>query len=66
MLHLAAVLLHLRGENMTPDVPRSGAEAERNTVLAFLQFLDQFNSGQDAACWNDLKPNIAETRNFTR
>jgi hypothetical protein len=49
MLHLAAVLLHLRGGNVTPDVPRNGAEAERNAVLAFLPFLDQFNSGQDAA-----------------
>src|SRR5262249_46714724 len=26
------VLLHLRGENMTPDVPRSGTEAEGNAV----------------------------------
>ena len=45
----AGVLLHLRGENMMPDLPRGLAEVHGNAVLALLQLLNEFDSGEDAA-----------------
>jgi len=40
------VLLQLRGKNISPDITRCCAEGEWHTVLASLQFMDQFNSGK--------------------
>jgi hypothetical protein len=40
------VLLQLRDKNISPDITRGCAESQRYAVLAFLQFMDQFDSGK--------------------
>lgn len=40
--------MQLGGKNVTPDITRSPTEFERDTILAFLELLNQFDSNQYA------------------
>jgi hypothetical protein len=52
--HVLAVLLQLGrelcSENVGPNVTGTETETEENTVLAFLEFVDEFDSGDHDSC----------------
>ena len=61
------VLLHLGSENSAPDVTRTRAEVEGDTVCAFFNFwISSIPASTARALRNDLKPSMAETRNLMR